>query len=83
MSDIVQRRRRPDKFGESTKLAIAPVLVGDFCELPIPDYPNAYRIIVARLRDNEIAGNVLEFGAGCRNRTRDLLITNELLYQLS
>jgi hypothetical protein len=26
--------------------------------------------------------NVLA-GAGCRNRTRDLLITNQLLYQLS
>ena len=24
-----------------------------------------------------------EGGAGCRNRTRDLLITNQLLYQLS
>jgi hypothetical protein len=23
------------------------------------------------------------FGAGCRSRTRDLLITNQLLYQLS
>ena len=24
-----------------------------------------------------------DFGAGCRNRTRDLMITNQLLYQLS
>ena len=24
-----------------------------------------------------------EAGAGCRNRTRDLMITNQLLYQLS
>jgi hypothetical protein len=28
-------------------------------------------------------GNVSRAGAGCRNRTRDLLITNQLLYQLS
>ncbi len=27
------------------------------------------------------SGNV--HGAGCRNRTRDLMITNQLLYQLS
>jgi hypothetical protein len=31
-----------------------------------------------------ISSQVLEkIGAGCRNRTRDLLITNQPLYQLS
>lgn len=30
-----------------------------------------------------MTAGLLEYGAGTRNRTRDLLITSQLLYQLS
>ena len=30
-----------------------------------------------------IGSNILKVGAGTMNRTRDLMITNQLLYQLS
>ena len=47
--------------------------------------PGVVRIVMMRpgVYSHPIAGRVLSFGAAGRVRTRDLLITNQLLFQLS
>jgi hypothetical protein len=57
----------------------------------VEDQKNLRRKSGANEQKDSVAQNVTtqvidsagSFGAGCRNRTRDLLITNQLLYQLS